>query len=517
LQNGSVQATLEIGMPASDGIANNLNDLATLCPAPSSGGAPTLQRLGEFELLGEIGRGGMGVVYKALESALGRTVALKMLLPGALPEQTDLIRFQTEAAATARLSHPNIVKVHRVGVLEGRHFYSMDYIDGPSLAQRLAEGTMPSRQAARYVAAVARAIDHAHQAGILHRDLKPANVLLDKADQPHVTDFGLAKHFTTDSGQTRTGALLGTPSYMAPEQAAGDKKLGPATDVYGLGALLYELITGRPPFRGETPMDTLLQVMEHEPVPPRLLNPKVDRDLETICLKCLAKHSQDRYPSARALANDLENYLTGESINARSFNVFDRLARTLDRSQFDVEFGPYAAVIYWFAAIVFVVHGIKHLLIITRQPMWTVMASQFGQFGLMALVFWRYRARGLLPTTTAERVLWSVWLGYLVSCTLTSMVCIRMFGSDKMYDNVLYPIFALITGMAFCVLGSSYWGRCYAFAVAFWALAFVMTFDLRWATLEFGGLWTVTLLLIGRRLQVLGKERTRTEPIRSNA
>ncbi len=232
---------------------------------------PAPQRFGDYELLGEVGRGGMGVVYKAREAGLDRVVAVKMLLPGAVPDGEELQRFRTEAAAAARLQHPHIVAVHRVGEVGGRHFYSMDFIDGVSLTQRLAEGPLPGRTAARYAAVVARALHHAHQHGILHRDIKPGNVLLDADDRPHVTDFGLAKQYTSDSGQTRTGSVLGTPSYMAPEQALGRKDLGPACDVYGVGAMLYELLTGRPPFKAETPLDTLSQVIEVEPVPPRWL------------------------------------------------------------------------------------------------------------------------------------------------------------------------------------------------------------------------------------------------------
>jgi hypothetical protein len=497
-------------MSTEDGTLGNLREQPTLGGSPNGAGrADVPQRFGDYELLGELGRGGMGVVYKAYEPALNRLVALKMVLPGALPDAAELARFQSEAAAAARLHHPHIVAVHRVGVQDGRHYYSMDLIDGPSLGQRLNDGPLAGRAAARYLATVARAIHHAHQQGILHRDLKPGNVLLDRDDQPHVTDFGLAKQLSADGGQTRTGAVLGTPSYMAPEQAAGSKELGQATDVYGLGALLYELLTGRPPFRGETSLDTLLQVLEHEPAPPRLLNPKVDRDLETVCLKCLAKRPADRYASAQALAEDLERFLGGESIRARSFNMMDRLARTLERSQFDVEFGAYGTMIYWFAAIVFVQHVGKHFLIQTRQPAWTILASQLVQFFLIGFVLWLYRPRGkgLLPTSTPERLLWAVWLGYIFTSLLVSAVSWKLMGMEKLYGGYIYPYYAVVTGMAFFVLGSSYWGRCYAIAVAFWALAWVMLYGLRWATLEFGGLWTLALVMIGRRLEVLGRER----------
>ncbi|HEY7309160.1 MAG TPA: serine/threonine-protein kinase [Gemmataceae bacterium] len=486
----------------------------TLCypslDAPAAEGPPGMpagELFGEYELLGEIGRGGMGVVFKAREPGLNRLVAIKMVLPGALSDDSELQRFHTEAAAAAKLQHPHIVAVHRVGQLGDRHFFTMDYIDGPSLTQRLAKGPLPGRIAARYVAAVARAIHHAHQNGVLHRDLKPANILLDAADNPHVTDFGLAKHFTTDSGQTRTGAILGTPSYMAPEQASGSKDIGPACDVYGLGALLYELLTARPPFRGETPLDTLQQVLEIEPAPPRLLNPKVDRDLETICLKCLAKEPRQRYATAQQVADDLERYLDGDSIRARSLNVLDRLARTLERSQHDVEFAAYGTLLYWFALIVAAVHLVKYALIETRQPALLILLSQALQFVVMGVVFWRYRKHGVLPKSTAERHMWSVWVGYLACSVLVAVICRVLFGVEQLYESIDYPFYAVVAGMAFFALGSNYWGGCYAFGVAFFALPGLMFLNMRWAELEFGGLWTIALVALGRRLHNLSRER----------
>jgi serine/threonine protein kinase len=498
------------GPPTPTGEAHDQPTLAHPVPGTRPGacapGEAAPQRFGDYELLGEVGRGGMGVVYKAREAGLDRVVAIKMLLPGAVPDEAELQRFRSEAAAAARLRHPHIVAVHRVGEQDGRHFYSMDFIAGVSLTQRLAEGPLPSRSAARYVAVIARALHHAHQHGILHRDVKPGNVLLDADDRPHVTDFGLAKQYNSDSNQTRTGSILGTPSYMAPEQAAGRKDLGPACDIYGVGALLYELLTGRPPFRAETPLDTMVQVMEMEPVPPRLLNPKIDRDLETVCLKCLQKGPRDRYASAADLADDLDRYLQGDSIQARSFNMMDRLARTLERSQFDVEFLAYASLLYWFAAIVLVMHVIRHVQIATYQPVWAVAASQMVQFALMGLAFWRYRRHGLLPTNTAERQMWSVWVGYITTCFLIAFACWKMFTEAQIYAGVEYPLFAITAGMAFFVLGSSYWGRCYAIALAFFVLSGVMLLRLEWATLEFGGLWAVVLVVIGRHLSRLGRE-----------
>ncbi|HZN35925.1 MAG TPA: serine/threonine-protein kinase, partial [Pirellulaceae bacterium] len=246
-----------------------------------------------YEVLEELGRGGMGVVFKARQVGLNRLVALKMILAGEFASDAERSRFRAEAEATARLDHPHIVRVHEVGEQEGQLFLAMEYVAGGTLAEVFASGPQSADEAARLVELLARAVEHAHQQGIIHRDLKPGNILLQGKASPKIVDFGLAKRFSnaTTAGHgaaTATGALLGTPSYMAPEQAAGGAvPVGPAVDVYALGAILYEALTGRPPFRGQTALDTLDQERSHEPVPVRRLQPRVPRDLETICLKCL--------------------------------------------------------------------------------------------------------------------------------------------------------------------------------------------------------------------------------------
>jgi hypothetical protein len=256
-------------------------------------------------------------VYKARQVSLNRLVALKMILAGQLASPQDVQRFRTEAEAAANLDHPNIVPIYEVGEYEGQHYFSMKLIDGGSLADRVASFVADPRAAVRLLATVARAVHFAHQCGILHRDLKPANVLLDRTGAPYVTDFGLAKRVAGDSSLTSPGAIVGTPSYMPPEQASSKKRLTTACDVYALGAILYELLTGRPPFRGDTPLDTVLLVLEKEPESPRALNPRLDADVAEICLKCLRKEPAERYPSAAALAEDLEHWVAGEPLSMR--------------------------------------------------------------------------------------------------------------------------------------------------------------------------------------------------------
>lgn len=273
--------------------------------------------IGDYKLIDEIARGGMGVVYKARQVSLNRVVALKMILSGQMATTVERRRFLREAELAANLDHPNIVPIYEVGEHEDRPFFSMKLIDGPSLSRQIARYRDDPRSAARLVTTLARAVDYAHEKGFLHCDLKPSNVLLDDQGRPYLTDFGLARRAGVDSSLSISGTILGTPSYMAPEQATGSRAgLGPTTDVYGLGAILYELLAGRAPFRAPTIMETVVQVLERDPAPPREIRPEIPRELESICLKCLEKAPRDRYTNANALARDLDSYLKGEGIEA---------------------------------------------------------------------------------------------------------------------------------------------------------------------------------------------------------
>jgi WD40 repeat protein len=307
----------------------SVSGVPTKTPADADGDYPPPPEgtsLGEYQLFGEIGRGGMATVYRARQAGLNRWVALKMV---ELSSEAAVRRFRAEAEMVAQLDHPRIVPVYEIGEHCGRPFFTMKLMEGGSLAETLARRATPysPREAARLLADVAKAVHHAHQHGVLHRDIKPGNILLDAAGQPHVADFGLARRTEAGHGLTQSGAIIGTPGYMAPEQAAGRKQGVTAGDVYSLGAVLYELLTGSPPFRGKTPMETLLQVMEREPTRPRSLRPYLPADLETVCLKCLEKNPDRRYASAGLLAEDLELFLNGEPVRARPVGAAERVGR----------------------------------------------------------------------------------------------------------------------------------------------------------------------------------------------
>jgi tetratricopeptide (TPR) repeat protein len=328
-------------------------EAVTLPPRPISEGSADSSAVASFpappgyEILGELGRGGMGVVYKARHLRLNRLVALKMILAGAHAGAQELVRFRHEAEAAASLQHPNIVQIYEIGEEDGRPYLALEFVEGGSLAAQLDGTPQPPDAAGRLIETLARAVHHAHQQGIVHRDLKPANILLVSGGvvsgewsrdtthdspltthQPKITDFGLAKRVADSAGPTQSGTILGTPSYMAPEQASGkSRETGPTTDVYALGAILYELLTGHPPFKAAAPLDTILQVLSEDPVPPSRLQPKVPRDLETICLKCLHKDQRRRYLDALALAEDLRHFLADEPILARPVGRAERAAK----------------------------------------------------------------------------------------------------------------------------------------------------------------------------------------------
>lgn len=429
------------------------------------------REFGDFELQRELGRGGMGIVYQARQRSLDRTAAVKMILRGQWASAADLARFRSEAESAARLDHPHIVPVYEVGEHDGQPYFVMKYVEGVTLASRLAEGPIPPREAAALLAPICDAIHFAHERGILHRDLKPSNILIDVDGRPHVTDFGLAKRVESDAQLTRSGAVLGTPCYMAPEQAAGNRgQLSPASDVYSLGTILYQMLTGRPPFQAATPVDTVLLVLEQDPLPPRLLNPRADRDLEMIALKCLQKPAALRYPTAKALADDLRAYLTDEPISARSGLFSQVIARWFRETHHATVLEHWGLLWMWHSlallAISLVTNAFQWRGITSPGPYFALWTAGMGAW---AAIFWALRRRAG-PVTFVERQIAHVWAASIISIAVLFPVEM-LLGLPVL---TLSPVLAISSGMAFVAKAGILTGEFYVQAAALFVTALVM-------------------------------------------
>ncbi len=467
-------------------------------PSPPPGPAQELElpyQLGDYLLTEEVGRGGMGIVYRAHQQSLDRPVAVKLLLRGVLASEDDQKRFRSEAEAVARLEHPGVVPIFEVGEHHGQLFFSMPFIEGETLAQRLVRGPLADREAARIVRDVAQAIGYAHSRGVVHRDLKPANVMLDKENRVHVTDFGLAKRVTSSDATatasmtelTNTGAILGTPAYMAPEQATGERgDVGPATDVYSLGAILYAIVTGRPPFQGPTAVDTVLMLLEQEPAPPRILNRRVDRDLEMITLRCLQKPSELRYKTADSLAGDLQAFLRSEPISARSGQFTQVLARVFRETHHATVLENWGLLWMWHALVLLVICWTTNWFHAMREA-WPVMEQTTpyvllwgGALAVWAPIFWKLRHRAG-PVTAVERQIAHLWGGSVAAVML-------LFWVEHLLELpvlTLSPVLGLINGMVFAVKAGVLAGSFYVHAAALFAMAVVMAM-MQSAGLEYG-------------------------------
>ena len=403
-------------------------------------------QFGEYELLEEIGRGGMGIVYRAVQKSLQRVVAVKMLLRRDLASQADLTRFRSEAEAAAQLDHPGIVSIFEVGEYKGHPFYSMRYIEGTTLAKRLEAGPIPPREGAQILLRVAEAVQAAHVRGVLHRDLKPSNILIDLAGKPHVSDFGLAKRLEGNQTMTHTGAILGTPCYMSPEQAAGSRgDVGPVSDVWSLGAILYQVLVDRPPFQASSPMDTLLAVLEVDPPLPRSINQQVNRDLEMIALKTLQKPQDLRYASAADLAKDLRAFLASEPIAARQGGVLDVVSRLLRETHHAVVLENWGLLWMWHSVVVLILSVITDVLAWQGvESRWPYVVLWTGGLALWAPIFWalRYRAG---PVTAVERQVAHIWGGTMIASMLLFSVE-ELLGLPVLK---LSPVLALLAGLMF--------------------------------------------------------------------
>lgn len=474
---------------------------ATITEKPALHASTSLPRsFGDFELLEELGRGGMGVVYKAWERSLQRFVALKMILRGEHASATELARFRAEAQAAAGLTHGHIVPVYKVDEHEGQAYFCMKFVEGRTLAELIKKGPLPPRAAAGYLLAVARAVQHAHERGILHRDLKPANVLIDGDDQPLVTDFGLAKRVAGGASLTGTGAILGTPSYMSPEQAAGmTNDITPASDVYSLGAILYELLTGRPPFLAASSVETLLLVRSEEPVRPRLLNPQIDADLEFICRKCLEKRPGHRYPNAAKLADDLEAFLQGEPVSARSSNLVYFVSRFFRETHHAPILENWGVLFMWHSLKIFL------LCLVTALMYWWGVHDHWPYLAIWSIglvawgcIFWSLRRRGG-PVTFVERQIGHAWAGGVIASIGTFLVEVFL-GLPVL---TLTPVLAVLAGVVFLFKAGTLSGWFYIAAAASFAAAVPMAIlsrdqaTLPLAPLLFGVVSAVTFFVPG--------------------
>lgn len=438
-------------------------------------------QIGDYSIEAEVGRGGMGVVYRARQSSLQRTVALKMIPNAALASSIDLQRLRAEALAAARLRHPNIVPVYEVGEQDGQPWFSMQYIPGSTLSERLQRGPMPPREAVSLLIPVVEAIGAAHRAGVLHRDLKPGNILIAEDGTPFVTDFGLAKRVSVDDqvsagatglhSLTQSGAILGTPAWMSPEQAGGQTDtIGVAADVYSLGAILFAMLTGRPPFQGASPLDTVLMVLEQDPPGIRMLNRAVDSDLEMIVLKCLQKPQDLRYVSTTALAADLRAWLNGDPITARSSTIAQVMTRLFRESHHAAILENWGLLWMWHSLVVLLLCLITNAMQLNGvSARWPFVTLWVVGLGLWALIFWNLRHRAG-PITAVERQIAHLWGGSMIASSMLFAVE-SIMGRDVLEFS---PALGVIAGMVFLAKAGILSGRFYVESLLMFGTSLVM-------------------------------------------
>lgn len=462
-------------------------------PAPSC--SPLLGvKIGPYQIEGEIARGGMGVVYRARQQGLERPVALKLITNGVLAGDEERRRFRIEAEAAARLHHPGIIAIHDIGSWQGQEYFSMTLVDGPTLQRQVDEGVTDGGHTARLVRDIARAVGYAHRAGIVHRDLKPENILISDDGRPLVTDFGLAKwHRGDETMITRTGQVLGTPHYMSPEQACGVGDATAAADIYSIGAILYALLTGRPPHEGSSPAEVLRSVLQDEPESPRQVRRDVPVDLEKICLKSMQYEPSLRYESADALADDLNRYLEGEPIVAAGSGLLDRMAREIRRDQHQTHFEKWGRTLVRIGLIVFLSHILMFLLDLAGIPRWqSFWIPRAAMLAAVFVVIYRAREGLVLPRSVAERPVWSIWLGYL----LTLGVMNTLSAMDGIQHSSVFPIASALSGFGFLAMAGHVWGGSALFGLAFYIVAILTTLYVTAAPLIFGAMWLVALLAL---------------------
>lgn len=456
--------------------------------------------INDYELLEELGRGGMGVVYRAYQSSLQRTVALKMIPNAAFAASQDLARLRAEALAAARLSHQNIVPVYEVGEYNGQPWFSMQFIEGTTLSQRLMNGPMTPREAVSLLIPIAEAIGAAHRAGVLHRDLKPSNILIAKDGTPFVTDFGLAKRVNVDASQgltgtnsdlaslTQSGAILGTPAWMSPEQAAGQTdSIDVTADVYSLGAVLFAMLTGRPPFQAASPLDTVLMVMEQDPPNIRMLNRAVDSDLEMVVMKCLQKPQDLRYSSTALLVADLRAWMNNEPVSARSSTIAQVMTRLFRESHHAAILQNWGLLWMWHSLVVLMLCLITNFMQFRGvSERWPFVSLWVFGLGLWAAIFWNLRHRAG-PITAVERQIAHIWAGSMIASSM-------LFWVESIMNRPVLefsPVLGAIAGMVFLAKAGILSGSFYIQSAMMFVTSLVM------AAVEYSDLPNFSVSLFG--------------------
>lgn len=428
-------------------------------------------RMGDYELLEVIGRGGMGIVFRAMQLSLNREVAVKMISRDRLDSQLDKQRFVAEAKASAKLDHPRIVPVYDVGEFDGRPYFAMKYIKGRTLSELVALKQVTPRQAAHYLEQISRAVHFAHEHGIVHRDIKPSNILIDELGNANLTDFGLAKQADATESLTATGVVLGTPNYMSPEQASGRMgPIGPASDIYSLGSVLYHALTGQPPLVADTPVDLMFKILEQDPTPPRVIDPRLDRDLEMIVVRCLQKPADLRYASAESLADDLLAYLHDEPIAARSGHFVQVIARWFRETHHAPVLENWGLLWMWHSLVLMI------LCLLTEALQWSHTENRWYYallwtvgLGAWAAVFWALRRR-MGPVTFVERQIAHVWGASMIG--IGALFPIEW--GLELKPLTLTPLIAIITGMVFLIKAGILSGVFYIQAACLFATSGLM-------------------------------------------
>lgn len=450
-------------------------------------------RLGDYELLEEVGRGGMGVVFRAKQLSLGREVAIKMILKDRLASPIEKQRFVAEAKATAMLDHPGIVPVYDVGEIDGRPYFVMKFIKGRTLHEQVESSEITLHDAVQTVEQICRAVQYAHEHGIVHRDIKPSNILVDDFGHARLTDFGLAKHSDGMDSLTRTGAVIGTPNYMSPEQASGRMgTIGPASDVYSLGSVLYFATTGRPPFQSVGPVDLLLKILEVDPTPPRSLNSHIDRDLEMITVRALQKPQDLRYRSAAAMGDDLQAYLRDEPISARSINWIQIASRIFRDTHHAPVLENWGVLWMWHSLVVLLVCVCTELFQWSGATRWTYPMLWTVGLGAWAAVFWALRRR-MGPVTFVERQIAHVWGASMIAIGLVFPIEWLL----ELPALTLTPLISVICGMVFMVKAGILSGAFYLQALALFASTFLMIAFPLYSHLIFGVIAALSFFIPG--------------------